>query len=519
MTTPATQPSSFKAQGALLARNTLLNLIGQGLPLVVAVVVIPFTIQGLGTDRFGLLSLAWMVLGYFAIFDLGMGRATTKFVAEALGKGQEEDVPPLVWTAVTIQAFFGLLGAVVLASLTPLLVERVLNIPPQLITEATATFYLLSLSIPAILVSSSFRGVLEAAQRFDLLNLVRVPSSTLTLLLPLIGLHLDFNLSGIISLLLAVRLADLAVIFLISIRLVPRLKHYSASLTLSTRLFSFGGWVTVSSVVGPLLVFLDHFLIASLLSIAAVAFYAVPYKIVTQLWIIAGSLTMTLFPAFSALAGIADRQRLGLLFARAVKYTLVVLGPIVLIIALFAENILQLWLGSEFAAQSTLVLQILALGILINSLAFIPFALLQGAGRPDLPAKFHLLELPLYLGILWFSVNQWGIAGAAAAWTVRVTLDAVLLFWATFKVHQLTCRLFVDNGTLLMGAILAILGVTSYSVVLLLADAPVGVQIVMLGGLFSLCGWLSWRTVLDPSDRGVVFSLLRRWRDTKSTPS
>jgi O-antigen/teichoic acid export membrane protein len=102
----------------------LFNLIGQGLPLVVAVVTIPFIIQGLGTERFGLLSLAWVVLSYFAIFNLGLGRATTKFVAEALGKGEENQVPRLVWTAVTVQAFFGLLGAIVLASITPLLVER-----------------------------------------------------------------------------------------------------------------------------------------------------------------------------------------------------------------------------------------------------------------------------------------------------------------------------------------------------------------------------------------------------------
>jgi O-antigen/teichoic acid export membrane protein len=198
----------LEIKGGLLARNTLFNLIGQGLPLVVAVVTIPLIIQGLGVQRFGLLSLAWVVLGYFAIFDLGLGRATTKFVAEALGKGEEDQVPHFVWTAVTIQTFFGLLGAIVLASITPLLVERILNIPPEPIKEAKDTFYLLSLSIPVVLVSSSFRGVLEAAQRFDLVNIVRVPSSALTFLLPLAGLFLGFNLPGIVALILAVQLLN-----------------------------------------------------------------------------------------------------------------------------------------------------------------------------------------------------------------------------------------------------------------------------------------------------------------------
>src|SRR5690625_2351351 len=61
--------------GAALVRNTLLNLIGQVAPLLVAVVTVPFVVRGLGEARFGLLALSWAVLGYFGVFDLVMGRA------------------------------------------------------------------------------------------------------------------------------------------------------------------------------------------------------------------------------------------------------------------------------------------------------------------------------------------------------------------------------------------------------------------------------------------------------------
>lgn len=66
----------------------MINLIGQALPLLVAVVAMPFVARGLETERFGLLSLAWAVMGYFTVFDLGLGRATTKHLAEALGTGE-----------------------------------------------------------------------------------------------------------------------------------------------------------------------------------------------------------------------------------------------------------------------------------------------------------------------------------------------------------------------------------------------------------------------------------------------
>ena len=83
-------------RGRKLAKNTLWNLLGQGVPLLVALLTIPHLIQGLGIDRFGVLSLAWMVIGYFSLFDMGLGRALTKLVAEKLGTGQTQDIPPLV---------------------------------------------------------------------------------------------------------------------------------------------------------------------------------------------------------------------------------------------------------------------------------------------------------------------------------------------------------------------------------------------------------------------------------------
>jgi len=506
-----------KIGGELLARNTLLNFIGQVVPLIVGVMSIPFIVRGLGTERFGLLSLAWVVLGYFAIFDLGLGRATTKFVAEALGKDEEEQVSSLVWSAVTVQAILGVVGTLVLAGMTPLLAGRILNIPPELENEAKVTFYVLALSVPVVLVSSSFRGVLEAAQRFDLVNAVKIPTGALTFILPLVGLLLGFHLPGIVMLILVARFGALSAFMMMDLRFFPQLRRYSGSLSLFPRLFAFGGWVTVTSIVSPVLVYLDRFLIGSLLSISAVAYYSAPYEAVTRLRIIPTSLTMTLFPAFSALEGVnKDRQKLGILFARSVKYVLLTLGPVVLAVMLFAKEALQIWLGAEFAAKSTSVLQILALGVLINSLARTPFALLQGAGRPDIPAKFHLLELPFYIGTAWLFVSNWGIAGAAAAWTLRVTLDAFLLFGATFKVYKFSPRLFAANGATLTSFTLLLLAGITYGLKSLTGALPLFIQSVSFTVVIGLFVWFVWKKVLDASDKGIILKVVKPWQKSES---
>jgi len=502
---------SPEISGKLLAHNMLLNLIGQGLPLLVGVVSVPFIIRGLGTDRFGLLSLAWVVLGYFAIFDLGLGRATTKFVAEALGKGEEKEIPRIAWTSVTVQALFGLLGSMVLIALTPLLVGRILNVPPELIGEAKVMFYILAPSVPIILISSSFQGILEAFQRFDLVNAVKIPSSTLTFLLPLFGLYFGFRLPGIVMLTLLARIGALLVYIMLDFRIMPQLRKYSGSLSLFPHLFSFGGWITVTNIVSPILVYLDRFLIGSLLSMASVAYYSAPYEMVTRLSIISTSLSVTLFPAFSSLEGVENKEKIGTIFARSVKYILLTLGPVVLIVMLFARDILGLWLGTEFLLESTIVLQVLALGVLINSLAHTPFALLQGVGRPDLPAKFHLFELLIYIGIAWLLVSKWGINGAAMAWTLRVTLDTFLLFGAVFGVYKLSPQTLSINGVWRAGLIFVILAGLSFLVKSLTGFLGLPVQILLIVPVFGLFGLFCWRYVIDTSDRRIVVEVANSW--------
>src|ERR671923_1253227 len=98
----------------LLTRNTLFNFTGQAVCLLVGVATIPFIIRGLGVEGFGLLTIAWIAPEYFTFIDLGLGRAITKYVAEALGKGDKDRVSPLAWTAVTVQAVLGSLGTLVL---------------------------------------------------------------------------------------------------------------------------------------------------------------------------------------------------------------------------------------------------------------------------------------------------------------------------------------------------------------------------------------------------------------------
>ena len=86
-----------------------------------------------------------------------------------------------------------------------------------------------------------------------------------------------------------------------------------------------------------------------------------------------------------------------------------------------------MWLGNKFEIESTYVFQILAVGVLFNGVANIPFACIQGAGRSDLTAKVHLVELFIYVPLLYFAVLKFGIIGAATVWSIRVICDGFVL--------------------------------------------------------------------------------------------
>ena len=483
-------------QGRLLARNVVWNLIGSGAPMLVAVFCIPVLARGLGTERFGVLALAWALIGYASLFDLGLGRALTQLVAKKIGTGEENEIPVLVWTSLILMLLVGFIGVLVAFVLSPWLVHRVLNVPSSLQRETLDSFYLLGLSIPVVISTAGLRGLLEAHQRFGLVNALRIPMGVFTFVGPVLVLPFSNSLFPVVAVLVGGRLIVWAAHLLLCLRVAPELRHRIAWHRPAVGpLLRFGGWITVSNVVGPLMVTFDRFLIGALLSISAVAYYATPYEVVTKLWLIPGALVGVMFPAFSA-GSIRDRNRMAVLFGRSVKCIFLVLFPVVLLIVVLAQDGLRLWLGVEFAHNSMHVLQWLAVGVLVNSLAIVAAALVQGVGKPDLTAKLHLIELPAYMAVLWWLTKMHGIEGAAIAWTARAAFDALFLF--------IMAKQFVPARSLFGPKTIAVAALAS--VTLALATVPQG---LVLKGVFLLLtisafSFIAWFAVLSPEERHLA---------------
>lgn len=480
--------------GRLLARNVALNMVGWGLPAVAALAAMPFLVRGLGDARFGILAIAWTTIGYFSLFDLGIGRALTHMVADDMGRDRREETSQAVWTAMAILVPVGTVGALALLVVSPWLVTAWLRVPAGLQAETLTAFRVLALAIPFTAVAAAFRGLLEASQRFGTINALRVPYGLLTFVGPVAVLPFSRSVAAAVTVLTIGRIVLCIAYAVVCARAFPELTKRPRGFGRrhARSLVSYGGWMTVSNVISPLMNTFDRFVIGAVASVAMVSYYAAPHELVTKMWLYTAALWPVFFPAF-ALAGLREPERSASLFDRALRLTFGGLLLPTFILVLFARELLGVWLGAGYALQSTVPMQILTIAVFVNCIGQGAYTLIQGLGRPDLTGKFHLAELPVYAGLLWFLIPRYGITGVAIAWAARAIIDALLLMFSCpvllpatrASIQRMAGWLAVAVPTIAATALLATTG------------ARVAVGLIAVPILMAIV----WRGVLTPSER------------------
>lgn len=483
-----------------VVKNTVYNLLGYSIPLIVALAFIPFLIKGLGDERFGILSLAWVIIGYFSFFDFGIGRTLTKIVAEKIGLNQTDEIPKIFWTSLFLMLIISLLGSLILIYFTPTLVTNYFKISTSLQRESIYTFYALALSIPIVTTTAGLRGVLEAYQKFGIINIIRITLGVFTFLGPLLCLIFTKSLLWIVIVLIMLRVIIWILYLIQCLKINKNIKDkFKFEFRLIKPIIILSGWMTVSNVVGPLITYLDRFLIGALISVAAVTYYSTPYEVVTKLYIIPTALVAVLFPAFSATISLQPNIAKNL-YIKGNKFIFLFLYPLVLLIVTFSNEAMNLWLGQKFAIESSLVLQLLSIGVLLNSLTYLPFTFLQGIGRPDIPAKINLAELPFYVLAMWFAIGQKGINGAALVFLLLFLVNTVVQFFVT---HRILGTKFKFNYRIILFLFLAIALIFPFFIKLFY------LKILLFIGVLLFFGIVSMKFVLLDEEKVFIASVFK----------
>jgi O-antigen/teichoic acid export membrane protein len=489
--------------GKLLFKNAVITVVGQAVPLIVAILVIPVLIRSLGNERFGFLTLAWSAVGYLAIFDLGVGRALTRMVAEKLGKNASGEIALAVYCGVIITAAIGTTIGIGVALASDFIVDYWLRANPAFAPELIYAIRILAVSIPLLIAGSSFRGVLEAHQRFDLINLIRIPVGVLNYVGPLLAALYKPDLQLVMLSVLFTRFLAFFAYAYVCTRLVPTLSFRSTlSAPIVIDLLRFGGWITLINLVNPLLVILDRFVLAAAVPLVEVAYYTVPAEIVSKLWILPSAVLMVLFPAFSTLTA-SHLARIQELFSSASKYLVLAVFPVCMVLVGGSREILSMWLGASFAEESARLLQIIMVGFLFNALAYVPFALLQAFGRPHILVAILLVECVVYPPILWLLGKEYGLFGIAIASAGRFVLETIAFYSAAKFQAKLS-----NQSTLRFALTVLVTGAMVIGVILLERQ----LQLLMSLTLVAIYAYLGWRHMLTADERATAKAAIARWR-------
>jgi O-antigen/teichoic acid export membrane protein len=491
--------SSISYSGSSIAKNTVYNLLGYGVPLIFALVLIPPLIKGLGTERFGILSLAWMVIGYFTFFDFGIGKGLTKIVSERIGINKTHDMAEVFWTSLFLMLAVSFLVSFILLFFIPSIVG-IFNISSNMRHETTDTFYVLALSIPIVSTTAGLRGVLEAYQKFGIINIMRVILGVFTFLGPLLVLILTNSLFWIVVALIIIRfiiwLLYLFHCFRVNEDLRNGLKFDFNSIK---PVLSFSIWITIANIVGPLILYSDRFLIGVLISASAITFYATPFEVVTKLLLIPGALTGVLFPIFSA-SFFNNPNISKKILLRGIKFIFLIIYPIVFLIVMFSYEGIKLWLGEKFAMNSSLVLQFLSIGILMNCLSSIPDNFFQGIGKPKIPTIIMLTELPFYIFTMWFGIKNYGINGAALIFMLAAIVNVTTMYIIANKLFDIKfgTKFSIFSFSLMMGLLIFPFFITSLYL-----------KLILTLGILPIFFYTSWNYFLTEEEKVFIISKIR----------
>jgi O-antigen/teichoic acid export membrane protein len=469
-----------------LKTNYVINVIGAGLPFAVALITVPLYVAQVGTARFGVIIIVWILLGYFGFMDLGLSRASANALAKRTTASRMEWANVFMMS-LYLNLFLGITGGFILYLFGDILMRHVLTLSGPIAAELESSFQWIAGLLPLLFLAGVCRGAIESRERFITANLFDVAGYVLAQVLPLLAaIFIAPTLPVVLSAAFAARVASVLLMlsFVVVVEKIRTLRVHDRSKL--TELISFGAWAGLTSIISPILQFLDQLLVGLFHGATAVAHYAVPMSLVVRSQFVAGALSRATFPRFSRI----DRAKAIELGEGSVSSLGFIYGAICAPAIVLSKPLMTLWIGFDFAVEAAPILEILLLGAWINGIAFIPYGLLQGQGRPDVVAKVHALEIVPYVLLLWLMLNKFGVLGAAIAWTVRVAVDTVLLL----RLAELRAR-YMAGLTVGVGLMLA-----SYVTTISLKEPSAPLLAIALSSLFFLM-FLIFAVIYDPNIR------------------
>lgn len=493
--------------------NTSTSILRFLVTVVATLVLTPFIIDHIGKADYGLWSLAFSILGFLGLVDMGFATSTVKYVAECRGQQDPERRNRLVSTLLVVYLVLAVVVAVGSAVLA-LFFNQLFDIPDEQQRDALLVFGVLAVRLVLYLPLGLFRGILFGEQRIVSINAVQVASAALNVALVVAALQAGYGVVAIAIVNVVVLVAEHAAYFVLARRYLPDLairpRWFSRERVSQLLGFSvFAALINVSSVV---VLQADPIVVKLFLPLGAVAVYAVALRVATYVLLLVKQLNNVITPVIAELKGAGDTVGLQTIFVRGTKFTLALALPLVLGFGLHATDLLVHWLGPDFAEGGPI------LAVLLAAMT----TMLARETSSNYLAMTGLHQFTAWMALTSAGVNialsvvfAWavGLVGVAIATLVSsVAIDLLVVIPRACRACAIPLPEYLRRGVLpLFWPAVALAAVL---VVLRLAWMPssllaIGAQLAPAWIVFAVVLWL---VALEPSEKTVARGIFRRLR-------
>lgn len=386
-------PSEPQDRRKSLIRNGAFSALSWFLPLLLAFIVTPIVVRGLGDELYGLYAV---ILGFISYsFTFGIGKTAAKYVAEYRASGEPDKISESVSAALWFSLSIALLGTLVIATTARPIVVDVLNIAPELQGTAVTALYLASITILMTMLSQVFQCILQGVHRFDRYVLLTNVSG---FLLNLGTAALVLSGYGIISLVawnLFVTFAVGLMFYWSARRLLPEFTfRVRIRRDLWSAVLKYGGSIILYQIFGNLILIFERGWIVRKFGAESLTYYVVPMTLGLYLHAFVGSLVLVLFPVVNELLN--DREKLVWIYQKSSKLVMALIAFALVSAVAGGQMFLAKWISPEFSERSYRLLVI----------HMCTFALLAGSTIVwQITESFRAAGLNALMTFLWFAIS------------------------------------------------------------------------------------------------------------------
>jgi O-antigen/teichoic acid export membrane protein len=425
-------------RNALLLRGSLLRTVVLIANIAVSFFLMPLIVHAVGDRWYGMWTLVGTLIGYYGYFDFGMSVAVQRFVARAIGRGDETEVNRLLTTALVLFT-----GLAILALLFSTIVALV---APQFLVDAAEirvfriVVMILGLNVAVSFIAAPVNGLFAGHMRFDAATTVQLVMLIVRAALIVWFMRAGYSIIALAAITFSVGLADNAARVWYARRLFPG-SHVARALYTQDRLrelFAYGGKTFIDQLAELARFHIDHVVIAALISLSAVTIYNIAGTLAYYFRSLIQALVGVLMPMYARQqvdgggAGLAA----SLLFTTKLASVVAVLGGGAMFI--FGEAFIGLWMGPQYtdAYPSLGVLAVATAAYMTQQPAI---ALIQGLGRVGTLAMASIVEALAHLVLSLMLVHPLGILGVALG--TAIPLLFISAFVVGFSCHLVDIRI------------------------------------------------------------------------------